>query len=182
MFSRALIQYSTLSIQHFVSVLSDFIHVDDFRGLPQILLLSIRQRFHPIIIRLFTELSRLCRHSRFLLRRRRISLLWRLLSFSLLGRIHINGHGCSNIVAIQCSPRPSQKSMVPLGYAPCPSGPCGGTRERCEKGAIRSSGFEVPKTSNIHFARASRLSCSPRATLLVQLASDGVGLQTASCR
>ena len=104
MFSRALIQNSTLSIQHFVSVLSDFIHVDDFRGLPQILLLSIRQRFHPIIIRLFTELIRLCRHSRFLLGRRRISLLWRLLSFSLLGRIHINGHGNSNMIEIQCHP------------------------------------------------------------------------------
>ena len=44
---------------------SEFIHVDDFRGLPQILLLRIRQRLHPILLRLFSELSRLCRHTSF---------------------------------------------------------------------------------------------------------------------
>jgi len=111
MFSRALIQNSTLSIQHFVSALSDFIHVDDFRSLPQILLLRIRQRLHPILLCLFTESSRLCRHSRFLLGRGRICLWWRQLSFSLLGRIHINGHGSSAVICVQFPPDPRAKSM-----------------------------------------------------------------------
>jgi len=94
---------------------SDFIHVDDFRSLPQILLLRIRQRLHPILLRLFTESSRLCRHSRFLLGRGRICPWWRRLSFSLLGRIHINGHGSSAVICVQFPPDPRKKSMEPAG-------------------------------------------------------------------
>ena len=48
---------------------SELIHVDDFRGVPQIRLLRLRQRFHPVFFRLLTELSRLCRNSHALLGR-----------------------------------------------------------------------------------------------------------------
>ena len=111
MFSRALIQDSPLSIKHFVSVLSDFIHVDDFRGFPQILQLRICQRLHPILFRLFAELSGLSRYRLFLFRQRRIWLRWRLLSSSLLGRIHIDRHGTSDVISVQFPPHPRTKSI-----------------------------------------------------------------------
>ena len=41
---------------------SEFVHVDDFRGFPQILYLRIRQFLDPIFFRLFAELRGLSRH------------------------------------------------------------------------------------------------------------------------
>jgi hypothetical protein len=195
---------------------SDFIHVDDFRGLPQILLLSIRQRFHPILIRLFTELSRLCLHSRFLLGRRRICLLWRLLSFSLLGRIHINGHGSSNMIEIQCHPAQvkSQWSKVVVSEGKRVSSGRLFTKARLltrptlavisptrpASAKTDSSPWDAPcpkqgRSSEddprftFHASRLTVLGNDARTkladffnSLLEQLAGDGVGLQTASCR
>ena len=54
-----------LSLPISISALSDFVHVDDFRGVPQILQLRICQVLDPIFFRLFAELNRLCRHSLF---------------------------------------------------------------------------------------------------------------------
>ena len=96
---------------------SNFIHVDDFCGLPQILLFRIGQRLYPIFFRLFTKLSRSCRHSRFLFGRRQVRLWWRRLPSSLLGRIHINGHGNSAVICVQFPPDPLRKSMRTVAAA-----------------------------------------------------------------